>query len=195
MFEFIRGKIFSAAQDVLVVEASGIGYRIEMVKNAFPELSVGDEILVFVDFSVSENHMALYGFPTPEHKSMYALLKTVTSIGPKVAVGILGCLSVSDLALAIRAKDIPVLTRCPGVGKKTAERIVLELGEKVDVFCDDTQRETQRSAAGGMEELVEALEAFGFTRGEIEKQLEDLDISNMSVEAALKVCLRSMQRG
>src|ERR1035437_6531238 len=117
--------------DSLILEVGGVGYRVYAAPSVLAAARAGERFKVFTHHVVREDLQALYGFRTPEELGFFGLLLTVTGVGPKVALGIVGSRPVSDLQLAILSDDMALLTAVPGVGKKLAARVVLELKEKV----------------------------------------------------------------
>ena len=132
MYAYIRGKLEYKSNDSVVIEASGVGYAITVPLSTIENIgSVGEEVKVYTSLHVREDVMALYGFGTREELNMFELLKTVSGIGPKVAISVLSSISPSKFALAVITDDIKTLTQVQGIGKKTAQRIILELKDKI----------------------------------------------------------------
>jgi Holliday junction DNA helicase RuvA len=141
---------------------------------------------------VREDGIFLFGFTTPEEIGLFKLLLTVSKVGPKVACGILSALKPSQLQRAIITKDINALCKGQGVGRKTAERIVLELKDKIDGKIYDDLEPLKEDYSNGYEEAVEALMSLGYSRYEVEKVLRSLETDDMAVEDIIKAGLRKL---
>ena len=134
MIAHLRGTVLEKHPNLVVVEASGVGYEVHIPVSTFTRLpDAGAETKLRIHMHVREDAMLLYGFFTPEEKLLFEKLITVSGIGPKVALTALSGIAPADLVTAIRSGDIAQLTRIPGVGKKTSERMVVELRDKLDI--------------------------------------------------------------
>ena len=135
MIAHLRGKLLETSPGRAIVECHGVGYEVTVSMNTFAQLpAVGSEVALFIHTHVREDQLALFGFHAAEEKALFEKLLSVSGIGPKLAVNILGGMSTHDLVGALRGGDAVRLTRMPGVGKKTAERMVLELKDKLAEF-------------------------------------------------------------
>ena len=201
MIGFLRGQVASLQGDVCLLEVNGIGYRVFISGNTRSKLAHEQEAKLITHLSVREDALQLYGFYTQEEYDLFQLLLTVSGIGPKVALGILGSITPAKLSQAIAAKQTTVLTKLPGIGKKSAERMIVELKDKLH-FVDG---EDDLSEAGNLfaspavgddmlEEAMAALQALGFARQEITpvinkaasmKKLDD-------VQAIIKFALKEL---
>jgi Holliday junction DNA helicase RuvA len=133
MYSYFKGEIAEKNADSVVVDCNGVGYLIGVSTRTLSELgAVGEKAKIYTHFHVREGEMTLYGFLSHEEKTMFEKIITVNGIGPKAATSILSTMSVTELAVAIVAEDATAIARAPGVGKKTALRMILELKEKVD---------------------------------------------------------------
>ncbi len=174
MIGFVKGKILNlTSENALIVTDGGIGFEITCSYSAFSKLSVGKEGEVYTYLNANENGVALYGFSSPEEKNMFLKLISVSGVGPKMGITVLSGMNMGDLAAAIASSDVKRLSSIKGLGKKTAERIILELREKVVSGASG-------SSAGGVslpppsqgdEDAVVALMTLGFTRAESEKAI------------------------
>ncbi|MGE5672338.1 MAG: Holliday junction branch migration protein RuvA [Mycobacterium leprae] len=180
MFAFVRGLIFSAAADSVVIDVNGVGYRCMVPASTRSRLpSTGQEVLLHTSFQVREDSMTLYGFLTTEEYGLFELLLKVEGIGPKLAMAVLSSATPDSLRRSIALEDVNALVRIPGVGKKTAQRIVLELKEKVGsaiggVGSLESSGPTPSLADlphDPMGEALEALTALGYTRAEAAQAL------------------------
>lgn len=196
MIGYIKGKILSLTpENVLIVTDGGIGFEIMCSYSAFSALSGRKEGELYTYLNANENGVALYGFSSAEEKNMFLKLITVSGVGPKMGIAVLSGMNISDLATAIATSDVKRLSSIKGLGKKTAERIILELREKVSV-------DLSSSPVGGVklppvtqgdEDAVVALMTLGFTRAESEKAISKARASGAtSVEDIIMVALRGM---
>ena len=166
MIAHLRGKLIAKHPNQAIVEAGGVGYDVAISVATFSELpSVGDEVALHIHTHVREDALALFGFLRHDEKQLFEKLIGVSGIGPKLAMTVLSGMPASAMVAAIRANDVERLTRIPGIGKKTAERMVLELKDKLAAFG-----ETAARAASPLEEdVVSALCNLGYQRPAAEK--------------------------
>ena len=187
MIGYIRGRITGLFQDFVFIEAGGIGYQVYMSDRDRQMLHTGEEARVLTYLAVREDAMTLYGFMTQEGHDLFLLLISVAGIGPKGAMGILSAASASSFSLAVRKKDIKALMRLPGVGKRTAERLILELKDKLGSFSADEDMEESASEAplegtGPLADAAAALASLGYREEEIRPALRK--VAGTSEEAA-----------
>ena len=193
MIDYLIGKVAHIGEDYLILENNGIGYRINTSTNSLLDASRHtDAQKLHTSLIVREDGIFLFGFTTPEEIGLFKLLLTVSKVGPKVACGILSALKPSQLQRAIITKDINALCKGQGVGRKTAERIVLELKDKVDGKIYDDLELLKEDYSNGYEEAVEALISLGYSRYEVEKVLRSLETEDMAVEDIIKAGLRKL---
>jgi Holliday junction DNA helicase RuvA len=192
----VDGIAGAVAADSLVIEVGGIGYRVFAAPSILASAQTGARLRLHTYHLVREDQQALFGFRTPEDLGFFTLLLTVTGVGPKVALAIVGSRPVADLQLAILMQDQAVLVAIPGIGKKLAERIIFELKEKV--AAAGTAAAASGSAAGGGEgEVVAALQALGYSLTEARTAsraaLGDPSVG-ASLEERVKAALRTLLR-
>ncbi len=192
MLDFIIGKIESKEAEHLVVLNNGIGYKIVVSKSTLMDLELGETSKVYLTMVVREDDISLYGFSTTKEREIYKLLTTVRGIGPKVAIGVLSGITTDSLVTAIRTSDINILTTAPGVGKKTAERIVLELKDKTDHI--PIENIGVQVSKGTIKEAEEALISLGYSSYEVLDVLESVYREDMSIEELIKQGLKQMTR-
>lgn len=202
MITYVRGLLAMMEEDRVVIEVGGIGYSIFMTGRAISLLGKkGTEVTVHTYLNVKEDAMQLYGFLTRDELSVFRLLLGVNGIGPKAALGILSALSPDDLRFAVMAGDVKAITAAPGIGKKTAEKLILELKDKLrleDVLDYGHQPESAAdSGAGFSEEIqndaIQALTALGYGSTEALKAVRQVDIQEgMTAEELLKQALKHM---
>lgn len=165
MFSFIKGNISAIEDNYVVLENNNIGYEIYISLNTLVKINNKKEVLLYTYMHVKEDGITLYGFYTKEEKKMFINLITVSGVGCKVALAILSGLSLNDLAISIANQNIAMLSRIKGIGKKTAERIILELKEKVSKE-NTANSEEEFVAKGTAEDAFSALTALGLKRSE-----------------------------
>lgn len=197
MYAFIEGQVCEKAGGVLVLLAGGVGYQLNCSMNTLQAApQVGETMRCYTYLSVREDAMELYGFATKEEKSMFLSLTGVSGVGAKTALGLLGSMPLRDLSLAILLGDVNTLSRAPGIGKKTAQRIALELKDKIsqaDVNAKDAPASpAQLTAADNVAEAIEALVALGYSSGEARSALSKVKDQSDKPEELIRLALRSM---
>ena len=199
MIASVEGKVGAVTVDSVVVEVGGLGYRVFASPAIIASTQLGGSIKLFTYHLVREDQQALFGFRTTEDLGFFNLLLTVTGVGPKVALAIVGSRPTPDLQLAIMAQDQAVLVSIPGIGKKLADRIIFELKEKVAAAgIAAAAGEVGRAGIGASEsEVVGALQALGYSLAEAREAsriaLADATIGG-TLEDRVKAALRSLLR-
>lgn len=198
MFEFIIGKIVSFKNDYVVIQNNGIGYKVTTSSNTMRKIELGkDNQILYTQLHVRDDGVALFGFYSEEEMDMFNLLLLVSKVGPKIAVGILSTLTPIQIKKAILSRNIPELSTCPGIGKKTAERIIVELMdrvEKMNIGEDDDSLDKAEISNSTYTESVEALISLGYSRYEVESIIKLMDIKTMTIEEVIKEGLKRLSR-
>ena len=198
MFAYIKGSLEQKSTNYVVIDVGGIGYKIFMPTKSIESLGeIGEVVKVHTHYYVREDNISLYGFKTNEELRMFELLLQVSGIGAKSAIAMLSEISPSSFALAVISDDISKLVKIPGIGKKTAERIVLELKDKLKTEEAITKTEEVKLSISNEEETneaVAALQVLGYTKREIEKALEKIDTKNLQLEEIIKQGLKYLAR-
>lgn len=197
MIASLDGVVGAVLMDALIVEVGGVGYRVFAAPSVLASVRTGERTRLFTHHVVREDMQALYGFHNAEELGFFSLLLTVTGVGPKVAMAIVGSRHVGDLQLAILSDDQAILTAVPGVGKKLAARLVLELKEKV-ASAGIAAAAGGGGAVAGESEVVAALLALGYSAGEARQASRDAlaDTSlGLGLEDRVKAALRTLLRG
>lgn len=196
MLDYIIGDIKRIGEDYIVLDNNGIGYLINTSSYSISNFTLYETYLVHTHMVVREDAILLYGFYDDEELEMFKLLTTVSSIGPKIGLGILSSLSVSTISKAIRTNDINILTKAPGVGKKTASRIILELSDKIAKmnFKEDAETVEITKLDDEIESAVEALTNLGYIRSDVVKVIRSLNTENMGIEEIIKQCIIRLAR-
>ena len=174
MIGSIRGTVVHQSAEYCLIEtAGGVGYRVFMPVSQLRTLAVGQAAKVFTYTAVREDAIQLYGFLTQQYYDLFTLLLSVSGIGPKGAIGILGAARPEDFYLAVQSRYLKMLTKLPGIGKKTAERMVLELKDKIGTLeSEENDREFAAAVSGkagteAVNEAMAALSALGYSNSEI----------------------------
>ena len=198
MFAYIKGSLEQKSNNYVVIDVGGIGYKIFMATKAIEALGeIGEVVKVHTHYYVREDNISLYGFNTNEELRMFELLLQVSGIGAKSAIAMLSEISPSSFVLAVISDDISQLVKIPGIGKKTAARIVLELKDKLKTEEAITKTEEVKLSITNEEETSEAiaaLQVLGYTKREIEKALENIDTKNLQLEEIIKQGLKNLAR-
>ena len=200
MFEYIKGDIVETGDDYIVVDNGGIGYLINTSRASIMDICANtDGRIIYTRLSVREDDMSLYGFTTKDEVDMFMLLRTVSKIGPRVALGVLSTMNTLDIKISILNEDISALTKSPGVGKKTAERMILELRDKVHI--DENTKVKSKlhtdfdvSAASSKDEVTEALLSLGYTQSEVFMALNKTNSKEKSTEQLIKETLKELSK-
>lgn len=194
MIGYLSGKIKNLTADSAIIVAGGVGYEVLLSGAAASSLNGKTEGEVYTYLKVAEDGVSLFGFVSPEEKNMFLHLITVSGVGPKMGIAVLSQMDINRLAAAIATSDIKALTAVKGLGKKTAERIVLELREKVGAIEQNGVPASAVSGeAVGNDDAIVALMTLGFTRAESAKAVEKAQLSGANtVEEIIRLALMSM---
>lgn len=188
MIAYLRGQIINKASGYVIVEVNDLGYQVFVGENLGSELKVNTEVELYTHHQVREEASDLYGFKTIDDLNLFELLLSVSGVGPKSALGVLSLASAGDIKEAIIRGDADLLTKVAGIGKKTAERLVLELKSKIMRISSGTSLETN-NLSGSSDEL-DALMSLGYSLSEARTALSsispELSDSGERVKAALK---------
>lgn len=197
MFYHIEGTLTELEPNLAAVDCGGIGFALNITMNTASQLSVGQRAKFYVSEAVSENNFDLYGFSSKSEKRCYELLTSVSGVGPKAALSILSYSTPDSLALAIMNNDEKALTVAPGVGKKIAQRVILELRDKISGSFGTSAAglpvHTAHAAQGtNVGDAMAALGVLGYSSAEIAPVLKELDTAVMSAEQIIKAVLKQM---
>jgi len=198
MYAFIEGEVCEKLSGMLVLLASGVGWQLNCSNSTLQAAPpVGEKMRCYTFLSVREDAMELFGFATREEKEMFLQLTSVSGIGPKTALGVLGAMPLRDLNLAILLGDVNALSRAPGIGKKTAQRIALELKDKISQADVSSSVPVQSAASPALSsdaaaEAVEALIALGYSSTEARNAITQVRGQTDKPEELIRLALRSM---
>ena len=191
MYSYIKGIVEEIYLDRIILENNGNGYEINVSSFTAQSVQKGKSAKIFTKLIVREDDMSLCGFSTQMELEMFKLLTSVSKIGPKVGLGILSCATPPQLSAYILSEDIAKLSKCPGVGKKTAERIILELKDKVDKDMAEFEATLFNQAPTGLEldEALEALLALGYSSTEAKEAVQKFKKDGLKTEDLIKKSL------
>lgn len=198
MIGYVEGTISHAFADSCFVNVGGVGYRVFIASSTRNRLKLGQQARLFTYLSVREDAMTLYGFLTQEEYDLFMHLTGISGIGPKVALGILSAIEPQAFCKAVGQKQASVLVKLPGIGKKTAERIIVELHDKLGQFAanddEDAAEDIAIESTGETDEIVQALVGLGYTQAEVLPVVRRLDLSQ-PIEVLIKQALREFMKG
>lgn len=203
MFSYIKGSLVEALESVIVVEAGNIGWNIHVPLSVLDRLPrTGEEVRIYTSFQVREDAMTLYGFLTRQDLEMFRMLLGVTGIGPKAALGILSVMRPEELRMAIISEDAKSIARAPGIGPKTAKRVILDLKDRIrtedilpggvsESYMAPAESASFRAPEGAAKEAIEALVALGYSLSEASRAVRQVSVDGeMTAEAVLKASLK-----
>ncbi len=199
MYAFIEGKVCEKANGTLVLLAAGVGWQLNCSNTTLQAApALGETMRCQTVLSVREDAMELYGFATKEEKEMFLRLTAISGVGPKMALGLLGAMPLRDLNMAILLDDVQALSRAPGIGKKTAQRIAMELKDKISQADVSSQVGTAGIPAAdalstdAVTEALEALTALGYSAQEARSALSRVRDQSDRPEELIRLALRGM---
>lgn len=192
MYAYIRGPLVSVNSTHAVIDACGVGYKIYIPLNTASKVfEVGKEVQLHTSFIVREGFQGLYGFLEEEEKELFEVLIEISGIGPKIALSLIGAVSLEDLQQIVLSEDAAALSKIPGIGKKSAERLLVELRNKLDTFFKNAPRKTE-SKNHIHQDALKALVHLGYKHAAAQKAIkksledkEDLSLSEL-ISSALK---------
>ena len=187
MFAYIKGLLEMKSSGYIVIDINGLGYKIFMSQNNIDSIGELHNIIkVFTYVKVREDDISIFGFKTQEELKMFELLISVSGVGAKSALVMLSCIEPSDFAIAVISNDVKVLTKVPGIGNKSAQRIILELKDKLkEEQLEEKLKDSSKRLKDNNENINEAISGLmvlGYSKKDIEKAFEHLDIDNLSIE-------------
>lgn len=195
MIAFLRGRIINKQPGIIVIDVGGIGYKVRVSNHTFDRLPVaGDEYTLHIHHSITENDQQLFGFSNTEERNLFELLITVKSIGPRLALALLSSMPPRQVIDAIVHQKSALIAESPGIGKKSAERIVLELRDKLGDIVSDGVSEIETGSV--QNEIISALEALGYpstTARKAVQQVQQKEAAPGDVSEYLKKALKYLQ--
>jgi len=197
MIGYLRGTVSHTFVDHCFIDVQGVGYRVYIAGSTRQKLSVGKIATLFTHMHVREDAILLYGFYTQDEYDLFLILVSINGIGPKVAMGVLSGIDPNQFRTAISTKNIGILTKLPGIGKKTAERMILELKDKIGEIADEEVTDASVATASGdiIDEAIMALVSLGYNQNEIMPVVKKIGTNAQSVEGLIKLALREFSKG
>lgn len=198
MFYHIEGKAETAGPNLVVIDCAGVGFALNVTANTVSQIKPGERVKLYVSESVGETNFDLYGFISKSEKRCFEMLTSVSGIGPKAALSILSYNSPEGLALAVMNEDVKALTVAPGIGKKIAQRVILELKDKLGREMGSADLSipgsvpAPRAADGSVGDAMTALAVLGYSGAEVAPVLKSMDVNGMSAEQIIKAVLKQM---
>jgi len=189
MIGSLRGRLTSKHAPAIIIECHGVGYDVETPMSTFFELpAIGKDLFLFTHLLVREDAQILYGFATQDERALFRTLLKVRGVGARIGLAILSAMSVSDFNRCIELEDTAALSKIPGIGKKTAERLIIEMRDRIDTSAGNVVRIDVEK--GAKSEAVDALVALGYKPAEVNKLIATLDVDGQSAEDIIRLALR-----
>ncbi len=194
MIGSLRGRLAFKQAPLIVVECNGVGYEVETPMSTFLDLpDVGAELFLHTHLLVREDAQILYGFSSDEERTLFRTLLKVNRVGAKMALGVLSAMTANDFRRCVEYEDTTTLSKIPGVGKKTAERLIIEMRDRIDtVAAPETGGKAVTVEASARSEAFDALVALGYKANEVNKLISKLDIEGKSAEEIIRQALRQV---
>ena len=191
MLAYIKGPLEMKEKNYIVIDIGGLGYKIFMSENAINSIGeIGEIVKVHTYYRVREDDISIYGFKTQEELRTFELLLSVSGVGAKSALVMLSCIEPSEFAIAVSTNNVKTLTQIPGIGNKSAQRIILELKDKVKAEQNEELIETSKSKAKetneNIQEAISGLMVLGYSKKDITKAFEHLTVETLSTEDLIK---------
>jgi Holliday junction DNA helicase RuvA len=192
MIGSLRGRLASKQAPQIVIECNGVGYEIETPMSTFLELpQLGSDLFLYTHLLVRDDAHILYGFSTEDERLMFRTLLKVNRVGAKLALGILSAMSTNDFRRCVELEDTTSMSKIPGVGKKTAERLIIEMRDRIDAAAPGGGKAGPFGVeASARSEAVDALVALGYKPKEVNNLIEKLDIEDKSAEDIIRLALK-----
>ncbi|NCF24396.1 MAG: Holliday junction branch migration protein RuvA [Gammaproteobacteria bacterium] len=193
MIASLRGRLTLKQAPTIIIECHGVGYEVETPMSTFLELPpTGDELFLFTHMVVREDSQTLFGFATEEERALFRMLLKISGVGAKMGLAVLSSMSVDGFRRCVEYEDAASLVRVPGIGKKTAERLIIEMRDRIDAPSAQTGTTKVQVDAGAKSEAVDALISLGYKPREVQKLIGELDIDGKSAEDIIRLALRQV---
>lgn len=201
MLAYIKGILDTKEKGMIIVDVGGLGYKIFMSESSIEKLgNIGEAVKIHTYYKVREDDISIYGFNTKEELRMFELMLSVSGIGSKTALVVLSVLTPADFAIAVVSNDIKTIIKVPGIGAKSAQRMILELKDKLNAEAIEVEiNENSKSINNvkkneNVEEAITALQVLGYLRKDIEKVIEKIEVEDLSLEDIIKRGLLMLSR-
>jgi Holliday junction DNA helicase RuvA len=192
MIGSLRGKLTSRQPAAIIIECAGVGYEVATPMSTFLELpAVGADVFLYMHLLVREDAQTLYGFATEDEKQLFRTLLKISGVGAKMGLAILSAMTVRDFERCVQTDDAAMLIKIPGVGKKTAERLIIEMRDKIDKAPSHAVAARAGADAGDPRSLaVDALVSLGYKLAEVKRLLAQIDVKDKTAEEIIRLALR-----
>jgi Holliday junction DNA helicase RuvA len=191
MIGSLRGKLVSKQAPQIIIECQGVGYEVETPMSTFLDLPAsGEDLFLHTHLLVREDAQILYGFGSLEERGLFRMLLKISGVGAKLGLAILSTMSVADFQRCVEYEDAATLVKIPGVGKKTAERLIIEMRDKIERTAGAPGVARVSVEASPRSEAVDALIALGYKAGEVNKLIGTMDVDGQSAEDIIRQALR-----
>lgn len=197
MIAYLNGNLEYVSNDFVILDVNGIGYQVFISDYTLSKLpQCNSNLKLYTYMNVKEDSISLYGFLSMDEMNMFNTLKTVSGVGPKAALSILSCMRPNEISMAVIIEDINSLSKASGIGKKTAQRIILELKDKMKstTVFETENIDTNKNSSSAKIEAVEALTALGYSQIEATRAVSGEYSENMKVEDIIKLALKKMSK-
>lgn len=193
MIGSLRGRLTLKQAPSVIIECHGVGYEVETPMSTFLELPpTGNELFLFTHMVVREDAQMLFGFATEEERALFRMLLKISGVGAKMGLAVLSAMSVDGFRRCVEYEDAASLVKVPGVGKKTAERLIIEMRDRIDTPSAQSASTTVEVQAGAKSEAVDALISLGYKPREVQKLIGELDVDGKSAEDIIRLALRQV---
>lgn len=191
MIGTLRGILTAKQAPQVILECHGVGYQVETPMSTFLELPpIGQEVFLYTQLQVREDAQTLYGFSSIDEKGLFRNLLRVSGVGAKMALSVLAAMSVRDFERCVKHEDTALLVKIPGIGKKTAERLIIELRDRINKPVTDASGKVYSTPADARSEAVDALVALGYKPAEVTRLMSQLDIDGKSAADIIRMALK-----
>lgn len=192
MFEYLNGTISDLGEDFAVVDINGVGFKCICSQNTIKKLAVGKISKIYTIAAIRDDSIIIYGFSNKNEMDVFKLLNTVSGVGPKASLSLLSNLKVNELNMAIATKNYRELTKAPGIGKKTAERIILELKDKLSY--EDSLDFASSGTEDNSTQVIQALTSLGYSFCEASTAFSKIEDKNKAIDILIKEALKQLSR-
>ena len=193
MIGSLRGRLMLKQAPSIIIECHGVGYEVETPMSTFLELPpTGDELFLFTHMVVREDAQMLYGFATQAERTLFRTLLKISGVGAKMGLAVLSAMSVDGFRRCVEYEDSASLVKVPGIGKKTAERLIMEMRDRIDTPSAQSGARRVEVDAGAKSEAVDALISLGYKPREVQKLIGEIDVDGKSAEDIIRLALRQV---
>jgi len=193
MIGSLRGRLTHKQAPSIIIECHGVGYQVETPMSTFLELPpTGNELFLFTHLVVREDAQTLYGFGTEDERSLFRMLLKVSGVGAKMGLAVLSAMTVDGFRRCVEYEDAASLVKVPGVGRKTAERLIIEMRDRIDLPSADTGAVRVSVESSARNEAADALIALGYKPREVQKLIGGIDVDGKSAEDIIRLALRQV---